>query len=136
MNKVLFVLCFIITFCHPSFGQIREIYDDGEIVEGYHFSVFFSLGDAMFSYRLTYGRYPDDKRVLLDYFLEGSKDEFDYYSADSTFIRLLAERDSILTEDLSAPENVLTVSGDTCLRGYLYFLLCKSHERDYFLRPR
>ena len=118
MNKVLFVLCFIITFCHPSFGQIREIYDDGEIVEGYHFSVFFSLGDAMFSYRLTYGRYPDDKRVLLDYFLEGSKDEFDYYSADSTIIRLLAERDSILTVDLSAPENVLTVSGDTCTFSY------------------
>ena len=118
MNKVLFVLCFIITFCHPSFGQIREIYDDGEIVEGYHFSVFFSLGDAMFSYRLTYGRYPDDKRVLLDFFLEGSKDEFDYYSADSTIIRLLAERDSILTVDLSAPENVLTVSGDTCTFSY------------------
>ena len=118
MKRVISIILLMTVFCLPSFGQIREIYDDGEIVEGYHFSVFFSLGDAMFSYRLTYGRYPDDKRVLLDYFLEGSKDEFDYYSADSTIIRLLAERDSILTVDLSAPENVLTVSGDTCTFSY------------------
>lgn len=118
MKRVISIILLMTVFCHPSFGQIREIYDDGEIVEGYHLSVFFSLGDAMFSYRLTYGRYPDDKRVLLDYFLEGSKDEFDYYSADSTIIRLLAERDSILTVDLSAPENVLTVSGDTCTFSY------------------
>ena len=118
MKRIISIILLMTVFCLPSFGQIREIYDDGEIVEGYHFSVFFSLGDAMFSYRLTYGRYPDDKRVLLDYFLEGSKDEFDYYSADSTIIRLLAERDSILTVDLSAPENVLTVSGDTCTFSY------------------
>lgn len=118
MKRIISIILLMTVFCLPSFGQIREIYDDGEIVEGYHLSVFFSLGDAMFSYRLTYGRYPDDKRVLLDYFLEGSKDEFDYYSADSTIIRLLAERDSILTVDLSAPENVLTVSGDTCTFSY------------------
>lgn len=119
MNKVLFVLCFIITFCHPSFGQIREIYDDGEIVEDYHGGIFLSLGDAMFSYRHVYGRYPDDKIVLLDYFLDLSKDEYDYYAnADSTFFKLFAERDSLLTIDLNAPENVLIVSGDTCTFSY------------------
>ena len=57
-----------------------------------------------------------DRKLLVS--PQCAKDEFDYYSADSTIIRLLAERDSILTVDLSAPENVLTVSGDTCTFSY------------------
>jgi hypothetical protein len=72
----------------------------------------------MFSYRVVYGRYPDEKQTLLDYFLEVSKDEYDHFKTDSTIIRMLAERDSILTVDLNAPENVLTVTGDTCTFSY------------------
>ena len=109
----------ISTFHLSSFGQIREIYDDGEIFEDYNGDLFLSLGDAMFSYRHVYGRYPGDKKTLLDFFLELVKDDYDYYAyADSTLFKLFAERDSILTVDLSAPENVLTISGDTCTFFY------------------
>jgi len=118
MRRIFLSVLLLSAFCLPSFGQMRDIFDDGEILEDYHGGIFFSLEEAMFSYRLTYGRYPDDKRILLDYFLEGSKDEFDHYSSDSTLISLLAERDSLLTVDLNAPENVLTVSGDTCTFSY------------------
>ena len=117
MRRMFLFVLLICTFCLPSFGQIREIYDDGEIIEGYDSGIFLRLGDAMFSYRLTYGRYPDDKKVLLDYFLECSKIEKDFYS-DSTTLSVFAEIDSILTVDLNAPENVLTVSGDTCTFSY------------------
>lgn len=105
-------------FCLPSFGQIREIYDDGKIFDHSGGGFFISLGEAMFSYRVVYGRYPNEKRILLDYFLEVSKDEYDDFKADSTIISLLAERDSILTVDLNDPDNVLTVSGDTCTFSY------------------
>ena len=120
MRRIFLLVLLICTFCLPSNGQIREIFEDGEIVEDYHSGIFLSLGDAMFSYRHVYGQYPDDKKVLLDYFLEISKtDESDYWSqADSAVFKMLAERDSLLTVDLSAPENVLTVSGDTCTFSY------------------
>lgn len=118
MKRVFLFVLMISTFCFPSFGQIREIYNDGEIIVHYGGGFFFSLGEAIFSYRVVYGRYPDKKRILLDYFLEVSKDEYDDYKADSTIISLLAERDSILTVDLNDPDNVLTVSGDTCIFSY------------------
>ena len=118
MKRVISIILLMTVFCLPSFGQIREIYDDGEVCEHYGGDIFFSLGEAMFSYRVVYGRYPDEKQTLLDYFLEVSKDEYDHFKTDSTIIRMLAERDSILTVDLNAPENVLTVTGDTCTFFY------------------
>ena len=118
MKRVISIILLMTVFCLPSFGQIREIYDDGEVCEHYGGDIFFSLGEAMFSYRVVYGRYPDEKQTLLDYFLEVSKDEYDHFKTDSTIIRMLAERDSILTVDLNAPENVLTVTGDTCTFSY------------------
>lgn len=118
MKRVISIILLMTVFCLPSFGQIREIFDDGEVVEGYGGDLIFSLGEAMLSYRIVYGQYPDNKRVLLDYFLEVSKDEYDHFKTDSTIIRMLAERDSILTVDLNAPENVLTVTGDTCTFSY------------------
>ena len=118
MKRVISIILLMTVFCLPSFGQIREIFDDGEVVEGYGGDLIFSLGEAMLSYRIVYGQYPDNKRVLLDYFLEVSKDDYDYYGTDSTFISMLAERDSIYTMDLNAPENVLAVTGDTCTFSY------------------
>lgn len=118
MKRVFFFVLLLSLSCLPSFGQIREIFDDGEVVEGYGGDLIFSLGEAMLSYRIVYGQYPDNKRVLLDYFLEVSKDDYDYYGTDSTFISMLAERDSIYTMDLNAPENVLAVTGDTCTFSY------------------
>lgn len=114
MKRVVLLVLMLSSFCLPSKGQIREIFDDGEVVEGYDTGIFLSLGEAMFSYRHTYGRYPDDKKVLLDYFLEISRDEYDYYQT----ISILTERDSVYTVDLNAPENVLAVSGDTCTFSY------------------
>ena len=118
MKRVISIILLMTVFCLPSFGQIREIYDDGEIFDHYGGGFFISLGEAMFSYRVVYGRYPNEKRILLDYFLEVSKDEYDDFKADSTIISLLAERDSLLTVDLNDPDNVLTVSGDTCTFSY------------------
>ena len=118
MKRVFFFVLLLSLSCLPSFGQIREIFDDGEVVEGYGGDLIFSLGEAMLSYRIVYGQYPDNKRVLLDYFLEVSKDDYDYFGTDSTFISMLAERDSIYTVDLNAPENVLAVTGDTCTFSY------------------
>ena len=118
MKRVISIILLMTAFCLHSFGQIREIYDDGEVCEHYGGDFFFNLGEAMFSYRVVYGRYPDEKQTLLDYFLEVSKDEYDHFKTDSTIIRMLAERDSILTVDLNAPENVLTVTGDTCTFSY------------------
>lgn len=118
MKRIISIILLMTVFCLPSFGQIREIFDDGEVVEGYGGDLIFSLGEAMLSYRIVYGQYPDNKRVLLDYFLEVSKDDYDYFGTDSTFISMLAERDSIYTVDLNAPENVLAVTGDTCTFSY------------------
>ena len=118
MKRVISIIVLMTAFCLHSFGQIREIYDDGEIFDHYGGGFFISLGEAMFSYRVVYGRYPNEKRILLDYFLEVSKDEYDDFKADSTIISLLAERDSLLTVDLNDPDNVLTVSGDTCTFSY------------------
>lgn len=118
MKRVYLSVLMMMTFCLSSFGQIREIYDDGVIIDHYGAGFFISLGEAMFSYRVVYGRYPNEKRILLDYFLEVSKDEYDDFKADSTIINLLAERDSILTVDLNDPDNVLTVLGDTCTFSY------------------
>ena len=118
MKSVFFFVLLFSLFFLPSNGQIREIYEDGKIVNHNGGGFFISLGEAMFSYRVVYGRYPDEKRILLDYFLEVSKDEYDDYKADSTMIGLLAKRDSILTVDLNDPDNELTVSGDTCTFSY------------------
>ena len=77
MKRVFFFVLLLSLFCLPSNGQIREIYEDGKIVNHNGGGFFISLGEAMFSYRVVYGRYPDEKRILLDYFLEVSKDEYD-----------------------------------------------------------
>ena len=122
-------------FCLPSNGQIREILDDGEVLEYYSGMVFETLGESIYSYRFIYGRYPEDKQTLLNFHLEKAKVEehvlfrgllLDFENGsvefeeddDSDYTALLAKRDSLITVDLNDPENVLTVSGDTCTFTY------------------
>ena len=135
MKRVLSVFLLITAFCLPSNGQIREILDNGEVLEYYSGMVFETLGESMYSYRFIYGRYPEDKQTLLDFHLEKAKVEehvlfrgllLDFENGsvefeeddDSDYTALLAKRDSIITVDLNDPENVLTVSGDTCTFTY------------------
>ena len=118
MKKALLFVTLLSAFCLPSIGQIRYIYDDEKVFEGYGSGPFYGIGEIMFSYRVVYGRYPDEKRILLDYLKEVSKKQYNDYKADSTMLSLLAERDSILSMDLNDPENMLVVSGDTCTFSY------------------
>ena len=131
-------------FCLPSNGQIREILDDGEVLEYYSGMVFETLGESMYSYRFIYGRYPEDKQTLLNFHLEKAKVEehvlfrgllLDFENGsvefeeddDSDYTALLAKRDSLITVDLNDPENVLTVSGDTCT-----FTYAKATRESYY----
>lgn len=143
MKKVLSVFLLIMAFCLPSMGQIREIFDSGESVDYTGGLVFETLGESIYSYRFVYGRYPEDKQALLDFQRDRSKieakdDELfrggilnlfiggEYYDF-SRFTSLLAKRDSLIAVDLNDPENVLTVSGDTCT-----FTYAKATRESYY----
>ena len=143
MKKVLSVFLLIMAFCLPSMGQIREIFDSGESVDYTGGLVFETLGESIYSYRFVYGRYPEDKQALLDFQRDRSKieakdDELfrggilnlfiggEYYDF-SRFTKLLAKRDSLIAVDLNDPENVLTVSGDTCT-----FTYAKATRESYY----
>ena len=143
MKKVLSVFLLIMAFCLPSMGQIREIFDSGESVDYTGGLVFETLGESIYSYRFVYGRYPEDKQSLLDFQRDRSKieakdDELfrggilnlfiggEYYDF-SRFTSLLAKRDSLIAVDLNDPENVLTVSGDTCT-----FTYAKATRESYY----
>ena len=133
----------ICTFCLPSNGQIREIFDNGELVE-YYGGVFETLGESIYSYRFVYGQYPEDKQALLDFQRDRSKIEAkeheelfhghllhlyiggEYYD-DSRYTSLIDKRDSLIAVDLNDPENVLTVIGDTCT-----FTYAKATRESYY----
>ena len=157
MKRVLSLVLVFYAFCLPSNGQIREIFDNGESVDYTGGLVFNTLGNYIYSYRFVYGRYPEDKQALLDFQRDRSKVEAkedkvlfsgnllslfiggEYYD----YIRyscLIAKRDSLIAVDLNAPENVLTVSGDTCTftyakatRASYYYALDESFS-DFKLR--
>ena len=156
MKKVLSVFLLIMAFCLPSMGQIREIFDSGESVDYTGGLVFETLGESIYSYRFVYGRYPEDKQALLDFQRDRSKieakdDELfrggilnlfiggEYYDF-SRFTSLLAMRDSLIAVDLNDPENVLTVSGDTCTFSYAkatresYYYAFDENFSDFKLR--
>lgn len=135
MKRLFLSVLMVSALCLPSNGQIREILDNGEVLEYYSGMVFETLGESMYSYRFIYGRYPEDKQALLDFHLEKAKveehvlfrglllnleeDTVEFeYDDDSLYTALLAKRDSLITVDLNDPENVLTVSGDTCTFTY------------------
>lgn len=146
MRRVLYVFLLIMAFCLPSNGQIREIFDNGEIVEYYGGLIFETLGESIYSYRFVYGRYPEDKQALLDFQRDRAKVEakekvllrgllLDLFSGDVEFeylddslhSSLLAKRDSLIAVDLNDPENVLTVIGDTCT-----FTYAKATRESYY----
>ena len=146
MRRVLYVFILIMAFCLPSNGQIREIFDNGEIVEYNGGLIFETLGESIYSYRFVYGRYPEDKQALLDFQLDRAKVEakekvllrgllLDLFSGDVEFeylddslhTSLLAKRDRLIAVDLNDPENVLTVIGDTCT-----FTYAKATRESYY----
>jgi hypothetical protein len=146
MKRVLLSVLMMSAFCLPSNGQIREIFDNGEIVEYYGGLIFETLGESIYSYRFVYGRYPEDKQALLDFQRDRAKVEakekvllrgllLDLFSGDVEFeylddslhTSLLAKRDSLIAVDLNDPENVLTVIGDTCT-----FTYAKATRESYY----
>ena len=146
MKRVLLSVLMMSAFCLPSNGQIREIFDNGEIVEYYGGLIFETLGESIYSYRFVYGRYPEDKQALLDFQRDRAKVEakekvllrgllLDLFSGDVEFEYLddslhtsfLAKRDSLIAVDLNDPENVLTVIGDTCT-----FTYAKATRESYY----
>ena len=129
MKKLFLLALLALTFCLPSAGQIREIYDDGYVDVSYGGGIYARLADAMYSYRMNYGRYPDNKAILLDYFLAIAKEEYDFYvpqnilgfpTGNKETAKILARRNKELTADLKNPENTLVVSGDTCTFTYAH----------------
>ena len=156
MKRALSVFLLIMAFCLPSMGQIREIFDSGESVDYTGGLVFETLGESIYSYRFVYGRYPEDKQALLDFQRDRSKIEAEddvlfrggiinlfvdgEYCDFSRFTSLLAKRDSLIAADLNDPENVLTVSGDTCTFSYAkatresYYYAFDENFSDFKLR--
>jgi len=144
MKRVLSFVLLITTFCLPSRGQIREIFDNGESIDFTSGLVFETLGESIYSYRFVYGRYPEDKQALLDFQRDRSNVEAaeheelfhghllhmfiggEYYD-DSRYTSLIAKRDSLIAVDLNDPENVLTVIGDTCT-----FTYAKATRESYY----
>ena len=61
MNRVLFVILRMSSFCLPSNGQIQEIYEDGETLDCPVGTLIGGRGDTMIEYRFVFGRYPDEK---------------------------------------------------------------------------
>ena len=113
MKRLFLSVLMVSALCLPSNGQIREILDNGEVLEYYSGMVFETLGESMYSYRFIYGRYPEDKQALLDFHLEKAKveehvlfrglllnleeDTVEFeYDDDSLYTALLAKRTALL----------------------------------------
>ena len=70
MRRFFLSVLLLSAFCFPSFGQIRFIDENGEV-----YGVFGGdPGEEIFRYRVIYGRYPKDKKELLDFILEHIND--------------------------------------------------------------
>ena len=106
MRRFFLSVLLLSAFCFPSFGQIRFIDENGEV-----YGVFGGdPGEEIFRYRVIYGRYPKDKKELLDFILDKERYEhidgadLDYFNTQKkAFAKLVKKR-----------RNKLTVSGDTC----------------------
>lgn len=107
MKKTLLFALLGLTYCLPSVGQIRAIYEDGETVD-----CFGGIADAIFDFRVIYGRYPKDKNELLDYHLDAVK--YDSTVLDYSFFRTRALESKMVTKQIKNRRNKISVSGDTC----------------------
>ena len=117
MKRVVLLVLMLSAFCLPSKGQMFIIYDDGEIVNntgggmGYHAGI----ADTMFEFRVTYGRYPKNKKELRDYDLSMVKNDsgvLDYSNYYSIY-GLRAQEMMMVTKQIKNWRNKYTVSGDT-----------------------
>ena len=71
MRRFFLSVLLLSAFCFPSFGQIRFIDENGEV-----YGVFGGdPGEEIFRYRVIYGRYPKDKKELLDFILDKERYE-------------------------------------------------------------
>lgn len=106
MRRFFLSVLLLSALCFPSFGQIRFIDENGEV-----YGVFGGdPGEEIFRYRVIYGRYPKDKKELLDFILDKERYEhidgadLDYFNTQKkAFAKLVKKR-----------RNKLAVSGDTC----------------------
>lgn len=110
MKRVLLVALLLVSFCLPSIGQIRVIDEKGKVYDGFGGGPF-NLGEELFRYRVINGRYPDDKRRLLDFILDKDR----YESIDSVYLDYFITQNKLYTKVIRNRKNKLTVSGDTCL---------------------
>ena len=107
MKRVVLLVLMLSAFCLPSKGQRLIVYEDGEKEH-----CFGGIADALFDFRIIYGRYPNDKKEFLDFHLDAVKydsEVIDY----SIFIPRAAEM-KMVTKQIKNRRNKLTVSGDTC----------------------
>lgn len=107
MKRLLFIVLLSSSFCLPTIGQIRFIDKDGEAIDCSG-----GIGDAIFDFRVIYGRYPKDKKELLEYHLDAVKYESKLY--DSSIYHYRAMEHNAVTKEINNKRNRLTVSGDTC----------------------
>jgi len=113
MKRVILLVLMLSAFCLPSKGQMFIIYKDGEIVNntgggmGYHAGI----ADTMFEFRIVYGRYPNNKKELLDYDLDAVKHDSEVI--DYSIYGLRAQDMEMVTKQIKNRRNKYTVSGDT-----------------------
>ena len=117
MKKAVLLVLMLSAFCLPSKGQMFIIYEDGEIVNntGGCMGYLAGIADTMFDFRVTYGRYPKNKKELLDYDLSMVKNDsgvLDYSNYYSIY-GLRAQEMMMVTKQIKNWRNKYTVSGDT-----------------------
>ena len=113
MKRVVLLVLMLSAFCLPSKGQMFIIYDDGEIVNntGGIMGYLAGIADTMFEFRVTYGRYPKNKKELHDFDLSVVKN--DSGVLDYSIYGLRAQEMKMVTRQINYWRNKYTVSGDT-----------------------
>ena len=107
MKRVLLIILLISSFCIPSAGQIFVIDEQGKVYDGFGGGPF-NFGEDLLRYRIINGRYPNDKKEILDFLNEQVE------SADSVFRDYINTRNKVYSKLIKKRRNKLTVSGDTC----------------------
>jgi hypothetical protein len=106
MRRFFLSVLLLSAFCFPSFGQIRFIDENGEVCG----VLSPNLGDDIFRHRVIYGRYPKDKKELLDFILDKER----YEHIDSADLDYFNTQKKAFAELVKERRNKLIVSGDTC----------------------
>ena len=109
MKKFVLLVLMLSAFCLPSKGQIRVIDEDGKTYDGAGGGPF-NFGEELFRFRVIYGRYPNDKKELLDFILD--KDRYEH--VDSVYLDSFNIEQKAFAKLVKKRRNKLTVSGDTC----------------------